>query len=60
MLVASLEQDDERPGADAADPDDLAGRVHDLEPFQQVAPVQLQGGPVRAELVVDHRHHLVR
>src|ERR1700722_5224436 len=31
LRVAPLEQDDERPGADAADTDHLAGRIHDLE-----------------------------
>ena len=50
----------ERPGPHAANPHHLAGRVHDLEPLQQVAPVGLQGGPVGAELVVDQRHDLIR
>jgi hypothetical protein len=59
LRVASLEQDDECPGADAADADDLAGQVHDLEALQQVAPVVLQGGPVGAELFVGDRHDLV-
>ena len=54
LLVAALQQHDERPGADAADPDDLAGHVDDLELLQQVPPVVLQGGPVLPELVV-HR-----
>ena len=53
LLVASLEQDDERPRADAADAHDLAGHVDDLEPLQQVAPIVLQRGPVGAELLVD-------
>ena len=55
MCVASLQQDDERPGSDAADPDYLARHVHDLEPLQQVAPVVWQGGPVGAELIVERR-----
>ena len=58
MGVASLQQHDERPGPDAADADDLAGHVHDLEALQQVPPVILQGGPVGAELLVDRRHEL--
>ena len=53
LLVAALEQHDERPGADAADTDDLAGDVDDLEPLQQMAPVVLQRRAVGAELVVD-------
>ena len=53
LLVAALEQDDERPRADAADADDLAGDVDELEPLEQVASVVLQGGPVGAELLVD-------
>ena len=58
MLVASLEQNDERPGPDAADADDLARRVHDLEALQQLTPVVWQGGPVGAELLIDRRHDL--
>jgi len=50
-----LEQDDERLGADAANTDDLAGHVHDLEALQQVAPIVLQGGPVGVELFADIR-----
>src|SRR6185437_16189339 len=51
VRVASLQQDDECLGADAADTDDFAGHVHDLEALQQVALVVPQGGPVGAELV---------
>ena len=53
LLVAALEQDDERPGADAADAHDLAGHVDDLEALEQMAPVVLQRGPVGAELLAD-------
>jgi hypothetical protein len=48
-----LEQDDECPGADAADADHLAGHVHHLEALRQPPPVVLQGGPVGAELLAD-------
>ena len=53
MRVASLEQGDETPCPDAADADHLAGRIDDLEPLQQAAPVVLEGFPVRAELLAD-------
>ena len=39
LLVAALQQDDERPGADAADADDLARNVDHLEPLEQVTAV---------------------
>ncbi len=52
--VAPLEQNDERPGADAAYADHFAGHVHDLEPFQQVPLVILEGGAVGVELFADH------
>src|SRR5664279_67398 len=55
LRVAALLQHDERPGADAADADDLAGHVDDLEAFQQVPPVVLQRGPVLPELLVHGR-----
>ena len=54
MLVAALEQHDERLRADTADSDDFARDVDDLEPLQQVATVVLQCGAVGAELFVDH------
>ena len=41
LLVAALQQHDERPGADAADAHDLAGHVDDLEPLEQVAAIVL-------------------
>ena len=59
VLVAALQQDDERAGADAADADDLAGHVDELEALQQLAPIVRQGRPVRAELVVDQPAELV-
>ncbi len=59
LLIAPLEQDDERARADAADTDDLASHVDDLEPLQQVAPIVLQRGSVGAELLVDHVLQLV-
>ena len=59
LRVASLKQDDKRPGADTAHANHLAGHVHDLEAFQQVTPVVLQGGPVGAELLADRVADLV-
>ena len=59
LLVAALEQDDERSGADAADPDHLAGHVDDLEALQKRPPVILQGVAVRAELLVDDTLELI-
>src|SRR5213078_3022371 len=47
-------QQDERPCAHAADADDLARPVDDLESLQQVAAVVLQGAPVRVQLVTEH------
>jgi hypothetical protein len=44
--VAGLQKDDPGAGADAADPDDLAGHLDHREPFQQVPPVRLQAAPV--------------
>ena len=58
-LVASLQQDDERARADAADAHDLASHVDDLELLEQVAPVVLQRGPVGAELLVDRMLQLI-
>ena len=59
MRVAPLEQDDERPGSDAAHADHFAGGVHDLETLQQPPPVVWQGGPVGAELLADHLVDLI-
>ena len=53
LLIAALEQDDERARPDAADPDDLAGHVDDLESLQELLPVVGQGRPVGAELLSD-------
>ena len=53
LLIATLEQHDERPRADAADADDLAGDVDDFEALEQVAPIVLQRRSVGAELLVD-------
>ena len=50
LLVAALQQDDERARADAADADDLARHVDDLEPLEQVPAVGLQRRAVGAEL----------
>jgi len=41
LVIAALQQHDERRGADVDDP---AGHVDDLESFQQVPPVVLQDG----------------
>ena len=59
LLVAPLEQDDERPRADAADTDDLAGDVDDLEALEQVASVILQRGSIGAELLMDRVLHVI-
>ena len=59
LFVAALQQHDERPRADAADPDDLARHVDDLELLEQVTAVGLQGGAVGAELLVDGMPQLV-
>jgi hypothetical protein len=45
LLIAVLQQHDERPGADAAGTDDLAGEVDDLELLQQMPSILLPGGP---------------
>ena len=58
VLVATLQQDDERACPDAADADDLARGVDDFEPLEQVPPVVLQGAPIGAELLVDPHLHL--
>ena len=52
--IATLHQHDERPGADAADTHDLAGDIDDVESFEQVTAIVLQGRAIRAELLVDH------
>ncbi len=59
LLVASLQQGDERARADAAHTDDLASHVDHLEPLQQLAPVVLQCCPVGAELLVDRVLQLI-
>jgi len=51
VLVATLQQDDVGQGADAAHPHHLAGHVQDLEPFQQLAPIIAEAGPVGAKLL---------
>jgi hypothetical protein len=57
--VSALEQDDVGPGADAAHADHLAGQVEHLEPFQQLAVVVAEGGPVGAELLPEQALHAV-
>ena len=47
------------PGADAAHPHHLAGHVDDLELLQQPALIIAQGGPVGAELLMEHPLDLV-
>src|SRR5205823_6523599 len=59
VSVAALQQDDERPGAYAADPHHLAGRIHELVPLQETATIRLQRSAVRAELLVYHPCNLV-
>jgi hypothetical protein len=59
LLIAALQQHDERPGADAAGTDDLAGEVDDLELLEQMASVLLQGGPVGPQLFADDVFDLV-
>ena len=46
LAVAAEQQHDPGAGADAADADDLAGRVHVLEALEQLAPVGRQGAAV--------------
>ena len=57
VSVSAVHQQDPGAGADAADPDDLAGRLDQRELLQQVPPVRLQRAPVlaqhRADLVID-------
>ena len=59
LFIAALQQHDVRPGADAANPDDLAGHIDQFEPLQQVAAIIEQGFPVRTEPVVDSILELV-
>ena len=47
--VGGVHQQDPGAGADAADPDDLAGHLHQGELLEQVPPVGLQGAPVLAQ-----------
>ena len=47
--VAGVHQQDPGAGADAADPDDLAGHLDQRELLQQVPPVGLQGASVLAQ-----------
>ena len=47
--VAGVHQQDPGAGADAADPDDLAGHLDQGELLEQVPPVGLQGAPVLAQ-----------
>src|SRR6476620_3013640 len=53
VLVAALEEHDERAGPDAPDPHDLARPVDDLEPLEELAPVRREGLAVLPELVGD-------
>ena len=53
VLIAALQQADVRTGPDTADPDDLARHVDQLELLEQVAPIVLQRGAVRAQQRVD-------
>ena len=59
LVVTTLEQGDERPRADAPDPDDLAGHIDDLELLQQMAAVVLQRRAVGTELFEDRVLKLV-
>ena len=58
--VPTLQQADVRTRSDAADPDDLAGRVDQFEALQQLAPIGLQRRPVRPQLLVHGLLELVR
>src|SRR4030095_5652595 len=51
VLIATLQQGDEGPRADAAHPDDLASGVDELEPFEQAALVVAERGPVGGGLL---------
>src|ERR671931_2535095 len=46
LVVAAQQQGDPRAGADASDPDDLAGEVVQLELLEQHAAVELQHGEI--------------
>src|SRR4029078_12602865 len=52
-LVASLEEDDEAPGADAADSDDLEREVDESVALDELAPVLCQGRAVLTERLVE-------
>jgi hypothetical protein len=58
--ILALEQRDERPGARAPDAHHLAGDIDDLELLQEVAPVRLERGAVRLELLTEHLIQVVR
>ena len=49
VVVAAEEEQDEGPGPDAADADDLAGGIDEPEPLEQMAAVARQGLPVLAD-----------
>ena len=53
FVVDAEEERDPGAGADAADPDDLAGQVDEPELLQQVATVGLERAPVGADQVAD-------
>src|SRR5215203_3183865 len=53
LLIATLEQSDEGPGADTAHPDHLAGHIDQLEPLQQPPLIVTQAGPVGTELLME-------
>src|SRR6476660_8625037 len=57
LLIPALEQHDERARPYAPDADDFASDIDDLEAFQEMATVVLQGAPVGAELLVEHVSH---
>jgi hypothetical protein len=57
LLVATLEQGDERPGADAPHADHLAGHIDQLEPLQQLTLIVAQGGLVGPELRFEVAFH---
>ena len=52
-VVDAEEERDPGAGADAADPDDLAGEVDEAELLEQVAAVGLERPPVGADQLVD-------
>ena len=59
LLIAALQQHNERPRTDAANADDLAGCIDDLESFEQVPSIVLQRRAIGPELLMNRVSQLV-